>query len=65
MPELKGMIQETIPDWLEKYCTKLSDLQLFGSYKPNHILVNEYKPGQGIYFINILFFSILNKLKMH
>ena len=58
------MIQETIPDWLDKYCTKLADLQLFGSYKPNHILVNEYKPGQGFLLI-FYFFRILNKLKMH
>jgi hypothetical protein len=51
------MIQETIPDWLDKYCTKLSDLQLFDSYKPNHILVNEYKPGQGILLIFYFFFN--------
>ena len=27
---------------------KVSDLQMFGETKPNHVLINEYLPGQGI-----------------
>ena len=47
VPQPKGMVPEPIPDWLNSYCSKLAALDLFDSFKPNHILVNEYKTGQG------------------
>ncbi|KAK2567718.1 Alpha-ketoglutarate-dependent dioxygenase alkB-like protein 6, partial [Acropora cervicornis] len=30
------------------YVNKVVALQVFDDIKPNHVLVNEYKPGQGI-----------------
>lgn len=49
-PHPKGMITERIPDWLKMYVNRVSDVpQLFPVGKdPNHVLVNEYLPGQGI-----------------
>ncbi|XP_076810967.1 putative RNA/DNA demethylase ALKBH6 isoform X1 [Clavelina lepadiformis] len=47
LPHPKGMVQEKVPDWLQ-FEDILSEYGLFGSHAPNHILVNEYKPGQGI-----------------
>ena len=34
--------------WLEKYCKKLGEFKVFEENTPNHVLVNEYLPGQGI-----------------
>ena len=35
--------------WLKKYVDKVTSLGLFDDHHmPNHVLVNEYKPGQGI-----------------
>lgn len=49
VPHEKGMIPETIPDWLTKYMEKVAHLNLFGeTRKPNQVLINEYLPGQGI-----------------
>lgn len=48
IPHHKGMIAETIPAWLDLYLDKIHRLDLMGGKKPNHILVNEYLPGQGI-----------------
>lgn len=48
LPHPKGMIAESIPDWLMKYVSLLNNLNLFGDKKANHVLVNEYLPGQGI-----------------
>ena len=43
------MITEVIPDWLAKYCKKISDLGVFGEENgANHVLINEYLPNQGI-----------------
>ncbi|XP_068730333.1 alpha-ketoglutarate-dependent dioxygenase alkB homolog 6-like isoform X2 [Montipora capricornis] len=36
------------PKWLQTYANKIGALQVFDSVKPNHVLVNEYEPGQGI-----------------
>ena len=30
------------------YCKKIGDLGVFDGKMPNHVLVNEYHPGQGI-----------------
>ncbi len=48
LPNVKGMIPETIPDWLNGYCDKIAKLGIFGGCVPNHILINEYLPGQGL-----------------
>ncbi|RVE41223.1 hypothetical protein evm_006112 [Chilo suppressalis] len=48
IPHVKGMIAETIPPWLDTYLEKIHRLSVMGRNKPNHILVNEYLPGQGI-----------------
>ncbi|XP_012260840.2 alpha-ketoglutarate-dependent dioxygenase alkB homolog 6 [Athalia rosae] len=49
IPHPKGMIAEAIPGWLAKFVKKVSDFQVFESHtSPNHVLINEYLPGQGI-----------------
>lgn len=41
------MIAETIPPWLQNVIDSVNSLNVFD--KPaNHVLLNEYKPGQGI-----------------
>ena len=59
--------------WLSDCCGKVAALGVFGDKTPNHVLVNEYAPGQGImvgavheteycnshYFRGILFVRIL------
>lgn len=48
LPHPKGMLAEQMPDWLQKYCEKISSLGAFSGKIANHVLVNEYKSGQGI-----------------
>lgn len=48
VPHKNGMIPETIPQWLHNYMDRIASYNIFGSKKPNHVLVNEYLPGQGI-----------------
>lgn len=49
VPHPKGMIAEKIPEWLKKYVDKVASLGIFENDKlPNHVLINEYLPGQGI-----------------
>ncbi|XP_032666244.1 alpha-ketoglutarate-dependent dioxygenase alkB homolog 6 [Odontomachus brunneus] len=49
VPHPKGMIAEEIPSWLQKYMNKVTALSAFESgVLPNHVLINEYLPGQGI-----------------
>ncbi|TGZ64718.1 hypothetical protein CRM22_006236 [Opisthorchis felineus] len=48
IPHPKGMLSEPIPPWLTKFVDRVSALGVFGSNCANHVLVNEYKPGQGI-----------------
>uniref|UniRef100_A0A8W7K9V9 Fe2OG dioxygenase domain-containing protein n=1 Tax=Anopheles albimanus TaxID=7167 RepID=A0A8W7K9V9_ANOAL len=49
IPHPKGMIAESIPAWLERYVDRINELGLFEQgTKANHVLVNEYLPGQGI-----------------
>lgn len=48
IPHEKGMIPDKIPEWLQIYCDKVEKLGIFKDCKPNHILINEYLPGQGI-----------------
>ncbi|EDS36865.1 calpain, partial [Culex quinquefasciatus] len=50
LPHPKGMIAEEIPSWLLTYVERVN--QLNGVFeenrKANHVLVNEYLPGEGI-----------------
>lgn len=48
VPHPNGMIAEEIPDWLQSYVDKVNNLGIFESQNANHVLVNEYLPGQGI-----------------
>ncbi|XP_029546577.1 alpha-ketoglutarate-dependent dioxygenase alkB homolog 6 [Salmo trutta] len=48
LPRPKGMLGEKLPDWLLKYCVRISALGAFAGKTANHVLVNEYKPGEGI-----------------
>ncbi len=44
-----GMVAERLSDWLESVCEALVTAGVFEpSAPPNHVLVNEYLPGQGI-----------------
>ncbi len=42
------MIAEEIPEWLSKQCKNTASLGVFQEKDPNHILINEYLPNQGI-----------------
>ncbi|KAM7354193.1 alpha-ketoglutarate-dependent dioxygenase alkB homolog 6 [Cochliomyia hominivorax] len=48
MPHPNGMVAEEIPEWLQAYVDKINNLNIFENQKANHVLVNEYLPGQGI-----------------
>lgn len=47
IPSSKGLIPELIPEWLKNSCKKILDLGVFNDKLPNHVLINEYLPGQG------------------
>ncbi|XP_029980314.1 putative RNA/DNA demethylase ALKBH6 [Sphaeramia orbicularis] len=42
------MLAEKIPEWLQTHCVKISSLGAFSGKQANHVLVNEYKQGEGI-----------------
>ena len=45
------MVVEPLPPWLEAYAVRLGEMGLFAGAqtpRPNHVLINEYLPGQGI-----------------
>ncbi|KJE93518.1 calcium-dependent cysteine protease, variant [Capsaspora owczarzaki ATCC 30864] len=42
------MIAEPLPRWLQLLAERMHTTGVFGSLVPNHVLVNEYLPGQGI-----------------
>ncbi|KAL7980716.1 hypothetical protein Chor_001870 [Crotalus horridus] len=48
LPHPKGMVAEKLPPWLQRYVDRVSSLGVFGGKAANHVLVNEYQPGQGI-----------------
>lgn len=50
------MLAEKLPDWLLKYTEKISALGAFAGKTANHVLVNEYKPGEGIMVRRVHFF---------
>lgn len=48
VPHAKGLIGEPLPEWLVALGCKLqAEFDLWGA-NPNHVLINEYLPGQGI-----------------
>lgn len=56
-PHPKGMVSEPLPPWLEEYANRLGKLGIFEGApggRPNHVLINEYLPGQGIMVANCL-----------
>ena len=45
----QGMIAEVIPPWLQAVVDSVNSLGIFPDGRhANHVLLNEYKPGQGI-----------------
>ncbi|XP_036895462.1 alpha-ketoglutarate-dependent dioxygenase alkB homolog 6 isoform X3 [Sturnira hondurensis] len=48
LPHPRGMVPERLPLWLQRYVDKVSGLSLFGGLPANHVLVNQYLPGEGI-----------------
>ncbi|KAB0349615.1 hypothetical protein FD755_003878 [Muntiacus reevesi] len=48
LPHPRGMVPERLPPWIQRYVDKVSDLSLFGGLPANHVLVNQYLPGEGI-----------------
>jgi alkylated DNA repair protein alkB homolog 6 len=66
VPTQKGMIAEEIPKYLQIYVDKVNQLQIFGDVKANHILLNEYRAGQGImsHFDGPLFYPTITTLSI-
>lgn len=66
VPTQKGMIPEEISPYLQAYIDKVNDLTLFGEAKANHILLNEYLPGQGImsHFDGPLFYPTISTISI-
>ncbi|KAH8287794.1 hypothetical protein KR018_000325 [Drosophila ironensis] len=64
VPHPNGMIAEEIPEWLQGYVDKVNNLGVFESQNANHVLVNEYLPGQGIlpHTDGPLFFPIISTI---
>ncbi|XP_014379621.1 alpha-ketoglutarate-dependent dioxygenase alkB homolog 6 [Alligator sinensis] len=48
LPHPKGLVPEPLPPWLQRWVEEVSALGVFGGQAANHVLVNEYRPGQGI-----------------
>ncbi|KAG8552729.1 hypothetical protein GDO81_003020 [Engystomops pustulosus] len=48
LPHPRGMVSEKLPTWLQIYTDRISSLDVFGGNCANHVLVNEYNPGEGI-----------------
>lgn len=50
IPHLKGMIATEMPNWLQPFIDKINCLEgvFEEGKKANHVLLNEYQPGQGI-----------------
>ncbi|EGD76974.1 Alkbh6 protein [Salpingoeca rosetta] len=46
----KCMLEQPLPSWLSPWTKTVSDLGIFGEdrLQANHVLINEYEPGQGI-----------------
>ncbi|GAV06843.1 hypothetical protein RvY_16764 [Ramazzottius varieornatus] len=65
-PHAKGMIPEDLPLWLQLCASKIAKLGIFGEKIPNHVLVNEYLPGQGImpHVDGPVFFPVITTLNL-
>eukprot|EP00794_Sanderia_malayensis_P019883 gene19883-21824_t len=63
---LKGMVSEKLPQWLSKYTDEIASLGVFEEKFPNHVLINEYLPGQGImpHLDGPLFFPAITTLSL-
>ena len=65
---LQGMIAEPIPDWLEVYMNRVNSIKgIFGEEtKANHVLVNEYLPGNGIlpHLDGPLFYPVISTISL-
>jgi len=48
LPQQKGMIAEPIEPWLMGFVDRVNEIKIFGDKAANHVLLNEYKSGQGI-----------------
>ncbi|XP_078287263.1 putative RNA/DNA demethylase ALKBH6 [Rhinoraja longicauda] len=48
LPHPRGMLAEKLPEWLDKYSRRISSMNAFSGKVANHVLVNEYNPGEGI-----------------
>lgn len=66
IPTQKGMIAEEIPSYLQSYVDKVNQLKVFGEAEANHILLNEYRAGQGImsHFDGPLFYPTITTLSV-
>lgn len=66
VPTQKGMIAEEMPAYLQVYVDKVNDLGIFGEMKANHILLNEYRAGQGImsHFDGPLFYPTISTISV-
>lgn len=66
IPHAKGMIAEKLPEWLDIYLDRINQLGVFGSVKPNHVLINEYTAGQGImpHFDGSLYFPTVTTISL-
>ena len=49
--------------WLSDCCGNVAALGVFGDKTPNHVLVNEYAPGQGI-MVNAVHKTEYNKIQL-
>lgn len=44
-----GLIQAPVPSWLAPLVQQISeDTQVYGPHPANHVLLNQYRPGEGI-----------------
>ncbi|KAG5674435.1 hypothetical protein PVAND_004406 [Polypedilum vanderplanki] len=66
VPTNKGMIAEEIPKIYQTYIERINDLNIFKEHKANHILLNEYLPGQGIlpHCDGPLFYPIISTISL-
>nr|XP_038960405.1 alpha-ketoglutarate-dependent dioxygenase alkB homolog 6 isoform X1 [Rattus norvegicus] len=65
LPHPRGMVPERLPPWLQRYVDKVSDLSLFGGLPANHVLVNQYLPGEGIMSAPLAWAPILSLTSMN
>ncbi|XP_070500454.1 alpha-ketoglutarate-dependent dioxygenase alkB homolog 6-like [Chironomus tepperi] len=67
VPTSKGMIAETIPNYLQNYVDRINEINIFPpNCHANHILLNEYKAGEGImsHFDGPMFFPTISTLSI-